>query len=184
MDVRQATLFEAEFLSVAPYALRDISMIIHGSIEFEKLGQVARCQSVQRRLEYLYRWEADFMKKQGQTMPKQHVSGQIAWVNYKLTEAEKEQFSSWDAEDKEVAGAIVSLISEGYRFNVNFDNYNKAIQVTCIAPVENGPNAGRGFSSYAGTWEKAWALCVFKHFSLWGGTWPTVQPPTPRGDFG
>lgn len=184
MDVYQHTLEAALFLAQHPMAVRDLQRIIQGAPEFVKLGPIAQVQSVTRSIVYVTRWVEDDMAKNGKTLPRPAASGNINWVNYKPDEGELTHFRSWEYEDDEIASAIVSLIAEGYTFKVSHDNYNKAIQVTCIAPAAVGDNAGKGFSSYASSWSKAWAMCVFKHFTLWQGKWPENSAPLNRSEFG
>jgi hypothetical protein len=180
----QHTLFVAEMWGERPmigYAARKIA---RGASEFQKLGQEARCQSVRKELEYLERGVNEFMKKQGLAAAKPSQRTDIAWCNYKLTSVDREQFGRWEFEANDIASALTQMVSEGYRFSVSWDRYNKAIQVTCIAPEEPCVNAGKGFSTFAADWEKLWALVVWKHFSLFQQTWPEVQAPTSPESFG
>jgi len=182
--VFQMTLFVAEIFAVDRSLAWDVARILRGASEFTRLGNEARAQSVRRSIEAVTQEVCKHMAKSGIPATKVPKNSNIQWCNYKLSSDDKAQFQSYSPEDDEVAGAVVQMIVDGYRFSLSYDNYNKAIQVTCIAAEGKGPNSGKGFSTFAHSWEKVWALVVFKHYTVFQQVWPDAVAPATRDDFG
>jgi len=111
-------------------------------------------------------------------------TGNIRWLNYKLTDAEATRFEAWDSPDDDVSQGIVDLIAGGYKLSFNYDQHNQAMQCVLICADEKSPNFEKGFSTYSRNWEQLLALVVFKHLMLWNGVWPDSETPRSGRAFG
>lgn len=184
MNAFQLNLNAAELLATNLSVVSDSLRLARGASEFRNLGPAAQVQSMSRSIEYLYREVYRFMAKQGKELKNETPRGNIAWCNYKLSDEDKAQFSSWQPEADEVGAGIVQMVCDGYRFNLSYDQYNKSMQVTCIAPLSGTENTGKGFSTFASSWDRVWALVVFKHYTVFQQKWPDAQPPRSGDAFG
>lgn len=184
MDVYQHTLFTAEFRVRERDAWERAIRVVGGALVFAKLGREAQVQSMYRDLAVIRAAVQEFNVAQGKQPKRETKSQNIHWVNYKLSDEDKTQFALWQPEDDDVAAAIVQMVDGGYRFTLGYDKFKSSMSVTCIAPAEDSPNAGKGFSTFARSWEKVWALVAFKHYTLFQQTWPEPAAPAMNEDFG
>lgn len=108
----------------------------------------------------------------------------VEWINYKLSGEDAMRFGSWDAEKDEVQDMVGKMIADGYRLSFSYDSYNKALQCSVICGAVDGPNAGKGMSTFAHEFGKLVEVVVWKHFILFNETWPSGVIPGVRPDFG
>jgi len=147
-------------------------------------GGEARSQWLQHAWN-IFTWETEMRDKMaGKKTALQKQVNDVQWVNYKLTDGDKEMFQAWDAPEDDVKSLFVELVNGGYRLTYAFDRFNKAIMVSVVCQAEGNPNFGKGFSTFAHDWDKLNALVAFKHIVLWSGVWPSDVADVPREDFG
>jgi len=186
MDITevQLSMWVAQMQNTERITWEKALRVVSGAEVFARLGQEGMLQSMRRDLIDIALVGGKIMGKPRSTPAAAGNGKSIRWCNYKLTDAQKKQFDAWSPEDDEVAGLVVQMVFEGYRFSLSYDTYKSAMQVSCTAPAEPNENAGKGFSTFAHSWEKVWALCVFKHYSLFGEKWPESVAPPPSEDYG
>jgi len=108
----------------------------------------------------------------------------VQWVNYKLTNAEIEQFQAWDAPEDDVRAILMEFMNDGYRLTFAYDAFNKAVMCSVVCQDKDSPNFGKGYSTFARDWDKLVALVVFKHVAIFNRTWPEVEARASGAEFG
>ncbi len=184
VDIFQPSLFVAEFQNSQRDAWERAIRVVGGALCFERLGHDGRVQSMYRDLAIIRAVLQEVSMSKGKSLPQTAKVSNIHWVNYKLNDVDKAQFDAWLPEPAEVAGSIIEMVDEGYRFTLGYDKYKGSVSVTCIAPAEGTPNTGRGYSTFARSWDKVWALTAFKHYVVFQQEWPDAVAPASVEDYG
>lgn len=95
----------------------------------------------------------------------------IKFVNYNLTEEQKNDHDSTNRPVEYVAVQGVKLISKGYAVKISFDSYSKCYQATLTVWNEANHNFGYGLSARGATPERALSLLLYKHFDVLKENW-------------
>lgn len=128
--------------------------------------------------------EGKVKKQRGEKPSSAERVSVVSWVNYKLNDADKAQFSAWDPDKKEVEEGLMTLVSGFYRLTFAWDNFNGAAMCSVVCQAKDDPNFGKGYSTFARDWETLITLTLFKHFVLFQRTWPSVVETRGGEDFG
>jgi hypothetical protein len=94
------------------------------------------------------------------------------YVNYVLTQADKEGFKQWDVEDHDLWLLLAGDIQNGYKLGCSFNPQNDTFQVTYMCNDPASTNAGYILSAYAKDWYIAVKSLVYKHNEVFAGEWP------------
>jgi len=128
-------------------------------------------------------WESEIMASTKGSKSSQANWNDIEFVNVKLTEDQKTQFTAWA---QKPPTPITDLIGQSmvnlYRISCGWDDSNQCFIATITGKKEAKFNASRSMSSRSDDWYEALALCMFKHYVLFGErTW---QGETDRNNWG
>lgn len=93
------------------------------------------------------------------------------FINKRLTDAQKEQFRSWDFHDDEVWLFVSQATTEGYRFSTSYNKGNSTFNAVLSCNDADSPNNGYSLSAFAPTWYEAIRVLFFKHIVVYGYVW-------------
>jgi len=105
------------------------------------------------------------------------------FVDVKLTQEEREQFSAWFSPDVEQVSVLQKFADEGYRVGVSWSGEHQTYTVSATCRDPESPNNGMCMTAFSGNLNKAIALLCWKHYHIAGEDWSTRVSP-PREDFG
>lgn len=109
----------------------------------------------------------------------------FGFLNVSLSEAEKEEFHVWHAEnEKHVPGYLDELVGEGMKYSCAYDRENECYITTFTGALMDGANVRCATTSRAGTWAMADALAVWKHFIYMKQDYTTLRPNGRKNNFG
>lgn len=93
------------------------------------------------------------------------------FVDVKLTQEQREEFSRYRLLNDDHVGALQSLADDGYRVGVSWSGEQQAyiVSLTCRNP--DSPNNGLCMTSFAKTLETAVRLAFYKHVEVTQECW-------------
>ena len=147
-------------------------------------GDVARQQWLQKAFDSAVRIHEIMAKKDSNNGKVAERVTNVKWVNYKLLKEDKAQFDAWQPELSELSDSLLVLVTDGYRLSFAWDKFNKSAMCSVVCQMPDDPNFGKGFSTYAHTWDKLIALVVFKHFVVFQRVWPDVGAQANDEEYG
>jgi hypothetical protein len=99
-------------------------------------------------------------------------NGDAQWVNYTLSTEEKNAFKASLADNPAAySNELETMMQEGYRFSVRWDDYATCFAVTLYDNSADGPNKGMLLSSRSPSWETALSMCLYKHLVIFDRRW-------------
>lgn len=147
---------------------------------YEQLNEVARRNPRPLNHEFIfgdrylhYLTDAYLAFREFLNMPKKEYKP-TEWkgfVNHKLTEKEKHDFSLWDLEDDDVWLLYTQLLTEGYKIASSFNKGNSTYNVVLSCNDVSSPNVGYGLSAYHPNWYQAVRAVLFKHEIVFNRVW-------------
>lgn len=85
------------------------------------------------------------------------------FVNYTLTDEEKENFALWGVDDHDLFLLIAGDNQTGYKLTMTFNSQNDNFQASYMCLDPESPNAGYILSAFAPDWYTALKVLTFKH---------------------
>lgn len=96
-------------------------------------------------------------------------SSWVGFVDIKLTNEEKEQFSAWDVNDEDLWIIFEDVIRTGHKVAVTYNKQNDNFVASFTGLEANKTNAGYTLSAFAPNWYAAVRVLVFKHSMILEG---------------
>lgn len=93
------------------------------------------------------------------------------YLNVNLTEEQDAQFEAMFTEDMNPISDLVMTVDEGYKVSFAEDEFNDGIVCTMYAKSTKLAWAGWTLSAWAGSYEEAAALLLFKHVFVCERDW-------------
>lgn len=113
------------------------------------------------------------MAKSNQSGSSQANWGDIEFVNVTLDDQQKVAYDVWAKNPPTPIGDLVGQAMVNlYRVSMGWDDANQCFIATITGKKDAKFNASRSMSSRSDDWYEALALCMFKHYELFGAkTW-------------
>lgn len=93
------------------------------------------------------------------------------FVNYRLSEEDKENFMAWEYDDHDLFLLIAGDNQQGYKLTMSFNSENDTFVATYMCNDPESPNAGYCLSAYGNDWYLALKTLTFKHNVVLEGQW-------------
>lgn len=103
----------------------------------------------------------------------------VRWVNYRLTEDDKEKLQAEVLEMSAVIDDFADLVFHGYRLSVSYDDYSKAMQASLVCGAADNPDNGLGLSARHPDLDSALRSLLYKANLLGYGKWHEFASPSP-----
>jgi len=111
---------------------------------------------------------------------KNQFSGEVAWVNYTLTDEHKKALEKLiESKPDFFELEFEQAAQEGYRWSIAWDTYARCYSVTMFTREVDSPNLGLMMSSRAKSWYKALLMCLYKHVLVFEHRW-SIAPEVER----
>ncbi len=107
----------------------------------------------------------------GSQSPSQAQPGKMQFVNYDLTREDKETLKKASPTWEELSAAIDSLLSQGYKISLSYDDYSDCLQAFLIGASKECVNVGFILTARASTSYKVVASLLYKHVTVYKGVW-------------
>lgn len=108
----------------------------------------------------------------------EYMKGDIAWVNYTLSEAELASLEGYKLTVAQMFTSASELVQRGYRFTATYDFVSNCYMVTVLCFNKNDANYGLGLSSRSDDMVDAWLITLYKHYELFAENWPKSNKRT------
>lgn len=99
------------------------------------------------------------------------------FVDVKLTQEEREQFSEWFSPDGDQTIVIQWFADNGYRVGVSWSGEHQSYTASATCRNTDDPNNGLCMTAFSGDLSKAIALLWWKHHHLANGDWNSRVEP-------
>jgi len=96
------------------------------------------------------------------------------FVNLELSVSDKENLVSYCTTLDELDAALEGMISDGYKFTLRYDEFNKAVAFFAFPP-EGDANAGYILSGRGRYPSRAIRQLVYKHHTMLEGDWAGAE---------
>lgn len=97
----------------------------------------------------------------------------IGWVNYRLTDEDKERLNAEPLSIELVINEFMTFAYRGYRLSVSYDDYSKAMQASLVCVNPEVPDCGYGISSRHPDLDTALRSLLYKTDVVGEGNWST-----------
>lgn len=105
------------------------------------------------------------------------------FVNYVLSETDKEQYSLWGVDDHDLWLLVAGHQQCGYKLSVSFNAKNDTFNATYVCNDEKSPNKGYCLSAFAPDWYNAVKILAYKHDVVLDGLW-VGKESKPKNNWG
>lgn len=114
----------------------------------------------------------------------EYSNGFKGFVNAYMTKEQREAYlkNTW-AEPYDFIVEVL-LKDEGYKLSLSWDSYNEAFLASITPRDEKNINFGWVLTAFAGSWENALDVLLFKHIRLYQKDWPKQPRAKEFSDFG
>lgn len=93
--------------------------------------------------------------------------GQVEFINYRLTTAEKADFKKWFSSNQETLfDVVIKTIVSGYKISTSFSTEMDCFVSSITCQDESSPNYNRCMTSRSNDYWEAQALTIYKHLVL------------------
>lgn len=112
-------------------------------------------------------------------MAKKKQNFGVEFVNVALTTDDRKAFEEWHAKlGKNFPLLIVEAMQSNYKISLSCNPDTKSFTAS-MTGKEDSLNSGMCITSHAGTWEKALAVTLYKHFEIFSGEiWQSQERET------
>jgi len=93
------------------------------------------------------------------------------FVDVKLSDVQRDAFSSWDVHDEELYEIVATVVQGGFKLSTTYNSGNDTFTATLTGQNGTGDADGYSMSSFAPDWYNALRLLVFKHTVILEGDW-------------
>jgi hypothetical protein len=93
------------------------------------------------------------------------------FVNYELDKAQAETLKGHSNDGTEILSSVDSLLDDGYRLSVKFDEYSNCYSAFLQPIKPEGKNGGFILTGRGSSVLKAIKQCLYKHFVCLEGDW-------------
>lgn len=109
-------------------------------------------------------------------------TGQMQFLSNPLTVAQLDAFDHWYTDKINDAGILIeSVVTQGYKLTVAFDEYNLAVQARLTPQYTDMVNLDLTLVAFAGDALEAIMMVVYKHLVVYdGGQW-AAEAQSRRG---
>lgn len=115
----------------------------------------------------------------GGMMAKQPQKKSVQWRGFKdvrLSDAQRDAYEHWDAQDGDVYLLLASAVASGFKFTMSYNGSNDTYTAT-LTGQDAAPAAAQGYSlsAFAPDFYNACRTLVFKHDLILEGDWSKIE---------
>ena len=115
----------------------------------------------------------------GENMAKQTQKKSVQWRGFKdvkLTDAQRDAYEHWDAEDGDVYLLLASAVASGFKFTMSYNGSNDTYTAT-LTGQDAAPPAAQGYSlsAFAPDFYNACRTLAYKHDLILEGDWSRIE---------
>lgn len=115
----------------------------------------------------------------GDEMAKQTQKKSVQWRGFKdvrLSDAQRDAYEHWDAEDGDVYLLLASAVASGFKFTMSYNGSNDTYTAT-LTGQEAAPAAAQGYSlsAFAPDFYNACRTLAYKHDLILEGDWSRIE---------
>lgn len=100
------------------------------------------------------------------------TNGRVWWVNYTLSDLEIRKVEEAGTPLQGLFDSASTLVEDGYRLTFGLDAKSSATLVCLFSPDDHPNHPNQALSSRSSDLEEAFAMCLFKHYEVFGEKWP------------
>ena len=115
----------------------------------------------------------------GDKMAKQTQKKSVQWRGFKdvrLSDAQRDAYEHWDAEDGDVYLLLASAVASGFKFTMSYNGSNDTYTAT-LTGQDAAPAAAQGYSlsAFAPDFYNACRTLAYKHDLILEGDWSKIE---------
>ena len=115
----------------------------------------------------------------GDEMAKQTQKKSVQWRGFKdvrLSDAQRDAYEHWDAEDGDVYLLLASAVASGFKFTMSYNGSNDTYTAT-LTGQDTAPAAAQGYSlsAFAPDFYNACRTLAYKHDLILEGDWSKIE---------
>lgn len=95
----------------------------------------------------------------------------VQFVNWSLSENEKQACKAWELSTDDYANAIGSLVEGGYKVTLSYDNYRACFTASIVPTKDAKSNQGYILTGKGSNPLKAAKQALYIHFHIMGEEW-------------
>lgn len=103
------------------------------------------------------------------------------FFNVNLTKEDEILFETWQPENTTGLNWIETLVNDGYKVSMDYDNYNQGYKASLYANSYKLAWAGYTLTAWAGDIQTAFNLLCFKHYVIAKQDWDVAPDVAKRG---
>lgn len=104
-------------------------------------------------------------------MPAPKSYAKTVWVECDLNEEHKKHVKSLKMGPDKIIQGLDTLIGEGYKVSMMFEEKNDCVGIYCTAPRQEGQDFVMCLSARGPSVDKALMVLVYKHFEMLNSDW-------------
>lgn len=122
--------------------------------------------------------------KNGKTQEESGVKAPPQFVKYRMTDEEIKDAQNTVDGLQDVLEIIAQFCDLGYKFSASHDDYGGGTQCFLTPSKTDNPNYGWTLSARGPSLVSAFAVLVYKHFTLFNQEWPKDSAPARGASWG
>lgn len=119
--------------------------------------------------------ELEIRERLGMAKPNDRQSTWKGFVDVKLTEQEKENFTQWDVHDNDLFLLLAEAVVAGHKQSLTWNKQNETYVFSFTGNEGAGKHEGYTLSAFAGDWYIALRVLLYKHHVLLEGDWSKAK---------
>lgn len=108
---------------------------------------------------------------------------QSEFINHTFDEGTKAAFKEWaSANGQQLADLLDKVVDDGYSISIKVDTFNDAVACYLQPVSDDSDNAGFILSGRSRSAGMAVLACLYRHYAVFEGVWPTEHTRRSRVD--